>query len=468
MFSITIQIVLYLKGTSVLKEKKTEKDLSILDTENKETEVSEEITAETAAVESTEGAETTAKVKKPIKPWILITSAALIIAIALVGFFTWRSVNVLATYDGGTITRDELNRTIEILKISQGVTDEQITDEYKDGLLEAIAKDEIFYYQLEALGMGQLTEQEVTDLETEARGLLDSYIDANLDTIIMGLAEGYDETDFARAKQEYELNLLNQNGYIDYDDFLKQVIKDEVFTKAYENYPPLADIEPTDEEVFSEYESLLNSQVVTYQDDPSTYIMDKESIELPLYVPEGIRTVRHVLFLIDEETLTEIQTLESEGKEDEAKVLLDEALAAIEPTATEVLQKINDGEITFSDAITEYGEDPGMPLTPEGYELCKDYPYFVEEFVVGSMSLEKVGDVSGLVSSNYGYHIIEYYSDIPTEVVPYEDVQETLYAGLMNSKKSAYWLELFESWPEELNLEYTNKALNEDTSAEAQ
>lgn len=71
--------------------------------------------------------------------------------------------------------------------------------------------------------------------------------------------------------------------------------------------------------------------------------------------------------------------------------------------AEEVLAKVESGEDFFK-LVEEYGEDPGMVDNLDGYYFTEGE--MVEPFYEGALAL-KEGETSGLVETNYGYHIIK-------------------------------------------------------------
>lgn len=100
-----------------------------------------------------------------------------------------------------------------------------------------------------------------------------------------------------------------------------------------------------------------------------------------------------------------------------------------EATAQEVLDKINNGEISFEDAARQYSQDSGS--AEKGGDVGWDtLSSFVTEYQDALSGLSK-GQMSGLVTSEYGTHIIlctDTYTpaenttaiaDIPTEFVDY-------------------------------------------------
>lgn len=81
-----------------------------------------------------------------------------------------------------------------------------------------------------------------------------------------------------------------------------------------------------------------------------------------------------------------------------------QALELKKQKAEDVMQKIKNGE-NFEKLLSENNEDTGAP--PAGYTISK-YSEMVEPFLTTSLALQ-VNQVSDLVQSTYGYHIIKRY-----------------------------------------------------------
>lgn len=77
--------------------------------------------------------------------------------------------------------------------------------------------------------------------------------------------------------------------------------------------------------------------------------------------------------------------------------------ATLEARATEALNRAKAGE-NFDELIAEYGTDPGMTYTPEGYYFTDGD--MVTEFYEGAKALAD-NEISNLVQSQFGYHIIQ-------------------------------------------------------------
>lgn len=91
--------------------------------------------------------------------------------------------------------------------------------------------------------------------------------------------------------------------------------------------------------------------------------------------------------------------------------------------AEEILAKLKKNPENFDKLMAEYSQDPGSKTYPDGY-LFKEGD-MVPEFYKGALAL-KVGEISGIVESQYGYHIILKVADYENGV-PYTEVKEELH-----------------------------------------
>lgn len=92
-----------------------------------------------------------------------------------------------------------------------------------------------------------------------------------------------------------------------------------------------------------------------------------------------------------------------EDADDEAKKKFEQDNAEVKKRAEDLLQRAKSGE-SFEELVDKYGEDPGMKTSPEGYIFAEGV--MVTEFYEGTKAL-KENEISDLVETTYGYHIIK-------------------------------------------------------------
>ena len=136
------------------------------------------------------------------------------------------------------------------------------------------------------------------------------------------------------------------------------------------------------------YDNLLDALVpMPTEEELNNYVYQARHILLLTVDMEGTPTVNeegaYVYPALDEETIAEKRALAEEilGK----------------------LQKADDLDATFNELMNEYSEDTGLKSNPDGYTTTTGK--MVAPFEEAALAL-KPGEISGIVESTFGYHII--------------------------------------------------------------
>ncbi len=363
------------------------------------------------------------------------------------------STVVVAEVNGEAIYKDEYDEAYSNIEMQyyyagSDTTSEEAISSMQQEALDGLIDDKIRDQKMKALGYSSLTEEELAQADSDMMEYLLDYIENNaMSDVIATLEEGYTDAELQAAKEAYVDTLLSDNG-LTREEFVvafQDQVANEKALKAEKG-----DILPTDEEIKAQYDEYVAADKESIDADPTSYISTLNSGTAVYYVPADVRKVRHVLISMDEETVNAISLLRSEGYDAAADVLLDSGLAAIEQHANEVLKKINDGDITFEEAITQFGGDPGQ--TDEGYSVMTGTTAYQDAFTEGAMGLAAIGDHTGLIATDYGYHIIEYYQDVTAGPVAYDSVKDAISKELETTKQSEAWDELLAQWKEEANI----------------
>ena len=422
---------------------------------------------------------------------------------------------VVASYDGGEITQAEVMASLnsQYNYMSQlysmygiSMTNDVLPD-IEQAVVEQAVKDVAIAGQMESRGL-KLDDEKLAEIQSET----DEHYQEAYDSFYEN-ATG--ETEEVRARRtEYDLAV---NGYTRealYNIELASA-NAEAVEEAVRNEITEADV--TDEKLQEVYDAKVSEDEDLYASDAGSFesAMTSED-EIVCWVPEGYRTVKHILVIPESDVLTaysdarsaynaaqtnledlreELDALndddaeeadEDASEEDEAeteeprtaeeiqadidtaeagletlKADLDKAeadcLANVQDKLDEIYEKIDAGD-DFNDLIEAYGEDPGMqnePTKTRGYYVSANSASWDPSFTTGAMSLENVGDVTKTpVVSASGVHIIRYESEVPSGAVALEDVKDALFEDTLENMKSDHYDTEEEAWVTALNPVY--------------
>ncbi len=319
----------------------------------------------------------------------------------------------------------------------------------KDSVVESMVNEKVLTKMLTEKGYMNLTDEQIAEAEKNAEADVKSYIEGNYkEDIETALGEGYTEEQYASELETHKQQLLTDIGmtWAELVESYKMGVAQDAAMKE------LANEQPTDEDIRKEYDTNVASDKATMDEDPSSYESALMYGSPVYYVPEGVRTVKQVLIKIDDKDSEAISMLRENEYEEQANQLLEKALENIKAKADEVLQKIQSGSITFDQAITDYNEDEGM--TEEGYAVTAGSTTYMEPFTTASMALAKVGDITELVTTDYGYHIIQYAADVTPGAVDFETVKDDIKENLTSTMQEEAWSAVLDEWNKECNVQY--------------
>lgn len=105
-----------------------------------------------------------------------------------------------------------------------------------------------------------------------------------------------------------------------------------------------------------------------------------------------------------------------------------------EEKAKELLEEINSGKVTFEEAAKNNSSCPSSQNGGNLGEFGKGQ--MVPEFDSAVFAMN-VGEVSGPVKTQFGYHLIKLNSKTEAKEIPFEDVKENIKVQLMTEKQQA-------------------------------
>jgi len=288
---------------------------------------------------------------------------------------------------------------------------------YQDLILDSLLENAMLLYQAEELGI-VLTDAETANANEQGKADYDEFYQTFLDS-----AESAGATDVRAYANQLLTDTLVANGLTVSSakkSFIDNAIDSALLSKV--NTYMNEQVSLTENDLMAMYADELEEQKALFDEDAAQYFTYELNYMYgagckPIYTPEGFIRVKHILV------------------EDEA-------------TANTVLSKVEAGE-DFEALLAEYNTDPGMTNeeTAEGY-LVGEGANYVEEFLTAALALEKDGDVSPVVQSQHGYHIIKRVATVPSSVLLYEDDKEAFDSYFTTKAKNDYYFETMSAWME--------------------
>ena len=393
-------------------------------------------------------------------------------------YYPYYAAQIVATYgEDGIIWVEEMQAEYEAMKAqyaSMGIDVEGygLADTLKKGLIESAIKDGVLLDKAAELGLDQLDEATMAEMEELTRQAFQGYVDSYLDYF-------YPEEEVTEEMTAEAAEYWAANG-IGYEDILQAMINDEAKNILYD-YATM-DVAITEEDVQAEYEGMLADQQALFSDG-SSFSSARTSGEVIAYVPEGYRAVKQVLIKFDDaqtaryselqsmlsslnaelaaletaEEGAEVRTAEEINADIAACAMETEALyAQLLPTAEKVIAEFEAGT-SIEDLIAQYNADPGMmnePTASMGYAVSDASTNWDPSFKEAAMSIEEVGGLSAPAYGSYGIYVVYYMADITPGAIALDEIRAEVEANALEAKITSTYNAAVAAWMEEANVEY--------------
>ncbi len=328
-----------------------------------------------------------------------------------------------------------------------------VIDAYQDSLLEQLALQQVALNKAKELGFDQLSAEQQTELEETFNQTINSWIEA-FKTQAEAENPGADDATITQTANQLFNEELEAIGFTreSYEQRIRDDLKKNIIiNRLYDE--TTAEVSISESELQDTYETRIEEAREIYADDPSAFEADFISNDSIVYIPAGYRQIKHILIGFDSETSSEIQTLRTEGNDEEADAKRTEALKGIQEEAESVLKSLKADGSNFDEVMKEKTDDPGLESAPDGYAVCdSEESSFNATFVKAAFALKKQGAISGLVATDNGYHILYYYKDLAEGPIPLDTCGEALEAELLESAKQSTFNDLLSQWYEEADI----------------
>ena len=387
----------------------------------------------------------------------LIRLLAVALAVMMLAGCSLVTVNeekiVVATVGDETITKADFNEGFNALLSQYGYTQdsEEIADQLKtlkENYIAQMVEDKVLEKKIKELGLDQVTDEEKAAAEQEIQDWYDEQYAALVENF---KTDDTVEDPEAKAAETIE-NYLSQYGLTlapMKDNSVARLSADKLYDYVTK------DVTVTEEEAKIEFANKVAAAKEKYDADLSAYVSDFENGATIYYTPKGCYYIKHILISLTDEQKQDIKNLRADDDETVAATAdekREEYLLTIREKAESVLKLVDEGG-DFEALMEEYGEDPGMKneAYKNGYLTYAGDTGFVTEFADACAALTEDGMTSGLVASDFGYHIIRRVSTVPSGEATFEDVKDSLMESMLTDKKSTTYDQQVEAWVKEVN-----------------
>lgn len=318
--------------------------------------------------------------------------------------------------------------------ITQGQFDESFNKQTNNGMIAQLGinvkdgKNNFLYYLIKERVVNELIVRALLEQEMDRRG-----IEVTKDDIDNAIKDIIDKVG---SKEQLE-QILKQNG-ISAGDFRKDLTQEVKMKKLARE---------------------LGNSDVSDADAKKYY---NENIKRFKY-PEKVRAA-HILIAVNPQEIEEIITSNKENaglSKEEIKKKVDAEIAAKKAKAEKVLAEVNKDKSQFAKIAKENSDDTTTAV--KGGELgFFSAQEMVPEFSKAAFSM-KPNTVSGLVKTNFGYHIILVTDRMAAGQEPFEKVKNDIKAYLQNQKQLQLIDNLVESLKKNATIEYINSEFDPAT-----
>ena len=309
-----------------------------------------------------------------------------------------------------------------------------------------------------------------------------------------GITDESSEEDKTAARADALSYIETNYGYTE-DSYVEEVTNNKPLNNAYSDIleelkASRPDLAVTDEDIQKAYNDQVAEEMEYVGNDAATYEMYQSYYGYSFhYIPEGYRGITHILLKVDQELLdswtdltarleeaheetententgdAETEAAPAETEEPVTAEMVEDARQAIldsqKDKIDEIKAKLESG-VAFEDLIAEYGEDPGMQdenYLKNGYSVHPDSIAFDDNFTKAAAALEKVGDVSDPVVSQFGIHILYYLRDVPAGQLEMSDEEKAqLQSDIESERLSLAFSEYFDQWVETADIVWTSE-----------
>ncbi|MGM0420836.1 MAG: peptidyl-prolyl cis-trans isomerase [Bacillota bacterium] len=284
---------------------------------------------------------------------------------------------------------------------------------------------------------------------------IDEYI--NVNDVLMTVFQANQEFGQLIVQSEAGQELINEYRKMKFDEFLSYyLLQQEVEAQGIEMTEEDKDI------FFQEHVDLILAQNNMTEEQMVSILQQQgmESMEEYKELFLEMNEQELLIYALQQETIGEIEISEEDMKEYydnnlhrfemESGIEVSHILLDSEEEAEEVIARLEAGE-DFSELAQEVSVGPSAEAGGE-LGLVTEQTQFDPTFKEAAFALEE-GEVSDVVSTEFGYHVIKVNEIRDAGVLEFEEVKEDIERILVERKREEVWSDYMDDLKEEAEVE---------------
>lgn len=348
---------------------------------------------------------------------------------------------IAAEFNGGVVTALEAAQEYETISAYYdmlGMDEAEYAEDLKYTVIDALVEEKVLVQKAQEAGVYELNEEQLAQIEQRVKTEYEENIEYYM-------AFRFDESKTDEQVREETIDYLNENGY-SYEQMLEEAKQNAWRDLLYEYVTK--DMTIGEAELQEFYDSQVTTAEMTYSADFSEYEMDSEAGRAIVWHPEGVRRVEAIQLSFDADQSVEYLSLQAAAENGDAQSQnqLDALYQQLEQQAQAALERIQAGE-DFQAVAQDYGGAEEISVSDRSVLRG-------EAFRDAAMSLEKIGDMSGVVRTDGGVCILRYASDVTAGTVPLAEVANELRENYEAEIRSNLYNSTVLAWMEEADIQY--------------
>ena len=291
-----------------------------------------------------------------------------------------------------------------LFNMARGGYDEElnadVAQSLKQSIIDYLAQEHVVLYLagLEGITAETLTEEERDYIDGKVQSSWDEWCESYETEAKEALGDSYTMEELYEKEYELFSSFMAESGLtpeIFYVWETNEIIQQKFIQKTSESI--------SDQDVADFVQETIDTAKDAYENNLAVF----EQSYTAFYVPEGTRLVQQIYVKIDADAANEIKAYRSDGDDQKADQLLEEAMEPVRPLIEEAYGKLQDGEEWLT-VQEEYNQDDNG--NDVDYIVYPKSSYISEFITEAAMEIDVIGDVSRIIESDTGFFIL-YYKD---------------------------------------------------------